>query len=152
MNFRDIRTGKYRSQAGAPGHHPLHISRRQFMRTAAGATVLGATLGSGLWRPGLAEASGSNDPVPIPGGTPALGGAFHVFAPAAFDPIDAEPVTITNFNGFMGMAYLSGMVTQTNTSTHEVRSLPFVGADMRFMKGVYRGTDGHVHRGAFGFI
>ena len=73
-------------------------------------------------------------PVPIPGGTPALGGAYHVFGPAAFDPIDAEPVTITNLNASVGLAYVSGMVTQTNTKTDEVVRLPFVNSDMRFMQ------------------
>ena len=152
MNFRDIQAGKYVRQAGVPGHHPLTLSRRQFLRTAAGATVLGATVGSGLWNPLVAQASGSNDPVHIPGATPFLGGAFHIFGPESIDPIDAEPSTITNFNGFTGLAYISGNVTQTNTKTHEVRSLPFVGSDMRFMKGAYRGTDGHVHHGAFALV
>ena len=71
--------------------------------------------------------------VPIPGGTPALGGAYHVFGPAAFDPADAEPATITNLNAAVGLAYVSGMVTQTNIKTGEVVRLPFVDSDMRFM-------------------
>jgi hypothetical protein len=91
-------------------------------------------------------------PVPIPGGSPALGGAYHVFGPAAFDPIDTEPVTITNLNASVGLAYVSGMVTQTNTKTGEVVRLPFVDSDMRFMQGVFRGTDGKVHQGAFAFV
>jgi len=91
-------------------------------------------------------------PVPIPGGTPALGGAYHVFGPAAFDPADAEPATITNLNAAVGLAYVSGMVTQTNTKTGDVRRLPFVDSDMRFMQGVFRGTDGKVHQGTFGFV
>jgi len=91
-------------------------------------------------------------PVPIPGGTPVLGGAYHVFGPAAFDPIDAEPATITNLNAFVGLAYVSGMVTQTNTKTGEVVRLPFLNSDMRFMQGVFRGTDGKVHPGAFAFV
>jgi hypothetical protein len=33
-----------------------------------------------------------------------------------------------------------------------VRTLPTVGSDMRFMKGVYRGQDGQIHSGAFGFV
>ncbi len=81
-----------------------------------------------------------------------MGGAFHVFAPALPDPIDAEPATITDFNGFDGLAYISGTVTQTNTATDEVRTLPFVDSDMRFMKGVFRGTDGRIHRGAFALV
>jgi len=91
-------------------------------------------------------------PVPIPGGSPALGGGYHVFGPAAFDPIDAEPVTITNLNASVGLAYVSGMVTQTNTKTGEMVRLPFVNSDMRFMQGVFLGTDGKVHPGAFAFV
>ena len=30
--------------------------------------------------------------------------------------------------------------------------LPFVNSDMRFMQGVFRGTDGKVHQGAFAFV
>ena len=129
---------------------PVPVSRRQFARTAAG-SAFAAAVGSGLWNPRMAEAA-SFAPVPIPGGSPALGGAYHVFGPAAFDPIDAEPITITNLNAFVGLAYLSGMVTRTNTKTGEVVRLPFVNSDMRFMQGVFRGTDGRVHQGAFAFV
>jgi hypothetical protein len=44
------------------------------------------------------------------------------------------------------------MVTQTNTKTGEMVRLPFVDSDMRFMQGVFRGTDGKVHQGAFAFV
>jgi hypothetical protein len=165
MNIRDIRTGKFVSQTSAhgqdhsyPGHAHFRqcaMSRRQFVRATAGAAMLGATLGSGLWRPRLAEGHGSHEPIPIPGGTPKLGGAFHLFGPTpdgSFDPIDAEPSTITDFNGFVGLTYVSGTVTQTNTATGEVRTLPFVESDMRFMKGVFRGTDGRTHQGAFALV
>jgi hypothetical protein len=78
-----------------------------------------------------------------------------VFAPAptaGFDPIDAEPITITNFNGFVGLSYTSGMVTQTNTKSGEVLRLPFVDSDMRFMQGDFRGADGRVHEGTFALV
>ena len=159
MNFRALPSWKATSLTGVPNstHHniqarqlPVPISRRQFARTAAG-SAFAAAVGSRLWTPSLAEAA-SFAPVPIPGGTPVLGGAYHVFAPAAFDPIDAEPITITNLNAFVGLAYLSGMVTRTNTKTGEVVRLPFVDSDMRFMQGVSRGTDGKVHQGAFAFV
>lgn len=127
------------------------VSRRQLFRTA-GAVWLGATLGSELLRPGVAAAQGDGSPVHIPGGTPFLGGKFHLFGPAAFDPADAEPSSITDFNGTLGMAYITGTVTQTNTVTGQVRTLPFINSDMRFMKGVYRGTDGEFHKGTFGFV
>jgi len=129
---------------------PVPVSRRQFARTAAG-SALAAAVGSRLWTPSTVEAA-SFAPVPIPGGTPALGGAYHVFGPAAFDPIDAEPITITNLNAAVGLAYVSGMVTQTNIKTGDVVRLPFLNSDMRFMQGVFRGTDGKVHQGAFAFV
>ena len=159
MNIRGLSDWKAESlsrvfhathNAGAAGHSPAPLSRRQFSRATAGTAFAGA-VGSRLWRPGHAEAQ-SGVPVPIPGGTPVLGGAYHVFGPAAFDPVDAEPITITNFNGFVGLAYVSGMVTQTNTKTGEVVRLPFVDSDMRFMQGNFRGTDGNVHQGAFAFV
>jgi hypothetical protein len=162
MNFRDIPMWESAIKARARRHDHSHtghthfwqhaMSRRQFARTVAGTAVVGATLASGLWRPGLAKARGSNEPVPIPGGTPFLGGAFHWFGPAAVDPIDAEPSTITDFNGFVGLAYLNGMVTQTNTKTGQVRRLPFLTSDMRFMQGVFRDTEGRVHQGAFALV
>lgn len=127
------------------------LSRRQFTRAAAW-TAAGATLGSALSTPALAAAKGSFTPIPIPGGSPFLGGAFHVFGPAAFDPIDAEPVTITNFNGVMGLAYISGMVTQTDTKTNQKTRYPFINSDMRFLQGDFRGADGRIHQATFGFI
>jgi hypothetical protein len=162
MNIRNIQNQEFARKArahrrardypAAATNAPAGMSRRQFFKTA-GAVMLGASLATELWRPGLAAAAhGSGDPVPIPGGTPVLGGGFHVFAPAAIDPVDAEPATITNFDGFVGLAYISGMVTRTNTRTGEVRTLPTIDSDMRFMKGVYRGQDGQIHNGAFGLV
>jgi hypothetical protein len=123
------------------------MSRRQFARTTIGTAFAGA-LGSKI----LAGEKGNFTPVPIAGGSPALGGSYHVFGPAAFDPVDAEPATITNMNGYVGLAYVSGMVTQTNTHTGTAMRYPFVTSDMRFMQGHFRATDGRVHKGAFAFI
>jgi hypothetical protein len=133
-----------------PAGRPVPISRRRFARTAAG-SAFAATVASRLWTPRLVEAA-SFAPVPIPGGTPFLGGAYHVFGPAAFDPIDAEPATITNLNAFVGLGYVSGMVTQTNTKTGDVNRYPFTDSDMRFMQGEFRGADGKMHHGAFAFV
>jgi len=128
------------------------MSRRQFLKVAG--SVASGVFGSALWTPLLPQAARSvtGEPNPIPGGTPVLGGAFHVFGPGLIDPPDAEPSSITDFNGFDGLAFISGTVTQTNTTTGEVLTLPFVESDMRFMKGVFRGTDGQIHRGAFGLV
>jgi hypothetical protein len=162
MNFRDIPSWEFVSKIFSHGHNHGHsghahlwqraMSRRQFTRTAAGAAAFGAALGSGLSWPGLVSAHKAQEPKPIPGGTPTLGGAFHVFGPGVLDPPDAEPSTITDFNGFIGLAFINGTVTRTNTVTGEVRTLPFVNSDMRFMKGVFEGTDGRIHHGAFAYV
>ena len=139
-------------EVGAARQPAQGITRRRFAGTAAGAAFLGGALGSGLLKPGLAQASESFAPVPIPGGTPLLNGMYHFFGPAAIDPIDAEPITITNLNGFVGLAYISGMVTQTNTQTGETLRLPFINSDMRFMQGVFRGAAGRIHQGTFALV
>ena len=131
---------------------PSRMTRRQFARSVAGTAVFGGALGAGLLKPGIAKERESFTPVPIPGGTPVLNGAYHFFAPNLIDPIDAEPITITNMNGFVGLAYISRMVTQTNTQTGETLRLPFLNSDMRFMQGVFRGADGEVHRGSFALV
>ena len=140
-----------RDRAAAAKRAGSSLTRRQFLKTA-GAAVLGSTLIPSLLQTGTAAASGPGSPVPIPGGTPVLGGGFHLFGPGIIDPNDAEPASITDFDGFVGLAYISGMVTRTNTVTHEVRSLPVLFSDMRFMKGVFRGLDGKMHQGAFAFV
>lgn len=164
MNMRDIAMWKSDSKPNAHHHGHYHpgradvrhhtMSRRQFIRTAASAAAVGTALGAGVWQPRQVKAHQAHEPVPIPGGSPVLGGDFHVFGPAfpGFDPPDAEPSTITDFNGFIALAYISGEVTRTNTATGEVLTLPFVNSDMRFMMGNFRGTDGRMHHGAFAFV
>ena len=140
-------------------HHPprssKNVSRREFVRATGGAIAVGAALGSGVLRPQPVHAQAAENPLPIPGGTPALGGGFHVYGPTpdgSFDPIDAEPSLITNFNGVVGLAYISGTVTRTRISTGERVELPFNSADMRFMQGIYRGVDGKPREGTFALI
>jgi hypothetical protein len=145
MNIRALAARK----AAGLGRSPRGMTRRRFVGTAAGTVVLGGALGSGLFKPSLAAPKTSFGPVPIPAG----GGMFHVFPPALSGvPADAEPITITNFNGFVGLAYINGMVTRTNTKTGEVLRLPFLDSDMRFMQGDFRGTDGRVHQGTFALV
>lgn len=102
--------------------------------------------------PGWRKERRRSRPFRFPAARRALGGSYHVFGPAAFDPIDAEPSTITNVNGFVGLAYISGMVTQTNITTGEKLRFPFRDSDMRFMKGEFVGADGRMHQGAFVLI
>ena len=146
MNIRALSDWKPEGLARTLHHTATRISRRQFARITGGTALAGAL------QPAISGASGSFAPVPIPGGSPVIGGAYHVFGPAAIDPVDAEPSSITNHNGFVGLAYPSGMVTRTNTKTGDIQRYPFLDADMRFMEGVFRGTDGRVHQGAFAFV
>jgi len=123
-------------------------TRRQFLGAAAGAA--GLALG---WSPGLARAGPGGDPVPIPGGFEIAGTLFHAFGPGFFGaPPDQEPSSITHFNGFIGLAYIDGMCTETNQTTGVVRRLPFLASDMRFNKGVYRDKTGKIRQGAFAFV
>jgi hypothetical protein len=129
------------------------MTRRQFARTATGTAVFGGVLNAGFLKPALAS-NWSFAPVPIPGGSPNLGGSYHVYGPASMlnDPPDAEPSTITNLDGFVGLAYLSGMVTRINTKTRERLRLPYRESDMRFMQGKFRGTDGNIHESTFALV
>jgi hypothetical protein len=119
------------------------------MQTGAGVVAAGAMLGRQNVKPTVAYAAGS-DPIPVPG-SPLLA-PFHVWAPIAVDSIDAEPASITDFNGVVGIAYVSGMVTRTDHSSGVIERRFFGGADMRFMQGVYRGVDGKPRQGTFGFV
>ena len=65
---------------------------------------------------------------------------------------DSDPATVYNFQGASAIAYISGECEQRNRRTGETRTLPFTFNDMRFMKGVFRGHDGHVRDAAFGFV
>jgi hypothetical protein len=88
-------------------------------------------------------------PLPIPGGIgPFLPGEpfQHINLPGPADapqPIGNDPSTITNFNGFIGVAHFEGTGTDNNGNTL------LWDADLRFMTGVYQGVDGKIHKGTF---
>lgn len=144
-------------QAGSPPAHSGHshfweraLSRRRFVRTAAGATAL--VVGNGLWFPLVAGAAPEGDarPRPIPylldiPGLPLP--PLHV----DFPWYGFEVSTITDFNGAVASAQIRGAGTGTDTQTQAQTRYTF-DADMRFMDGVYVGMDGHTRRGTFGFI
>jgi hypothetical protein len=113
--------------------------------------VTGAALGSGLWLPGVAQASGASiAPKPIPGGIQPFGPGTELYHVFLIGP-GVEESTITDFHGAVGAAHLQGTGTGTNTSTGTKTSLLF-DVDMRFMQGAYIGVDGDAHRGTFGFV
>jgi hypothetical protein len=143
MNLKELTTLRRR--------RARQLSRRQFVRGASGVLAAGTAMASGIWTPLAAkEPDREANPVPIPVGS----FGFHVNAPGipGLDPIDADPSTITDFHGFTGLAYISGVVTRTDRRTNAKVQLPFLGSDMRFMSGEYRGFDGRLRPGTFGFI
>jgi hypothetical protein len=95
--------------------------------------------------------------LPIPGGTPGFssGDPFeHANLPGPADaapPFGNEPSSITNFNGVIGVAHFEGDGTATNTKTGKTFKLLY-DEDLRFMKGVYQGVDGELHRGTFALV
>jgi hypothetical protein len=130
-----------------PGHRH-GPSRRQLLAAGAGlgaAGVLGTqVIGAG---PALA-ARRAGDPRPIPGGTqflaPDNNEVFHVFAPG-----EGEPNSITDFNGFVGVAHIQG--TGTGTGTGADTDLSF-DIDNRFITGEYIALNGQHANATFGFL
>jgi hypothetical protein len=90
-----------------------------------------------------ARAQDGSEPVPIPGG-------FHFFAPGpprlGFRGLDVEPSTITNFQGDVALAYLTGSARSADGKDFRL------GADMRVFSGEYVAADGISRRGVFGFV
>jgi hypothetical protein len=93
--------------------------------------------------PALAARRGG-DPRPIPGGTAFLAPdnpeVFHVFAPG-----EGEPNTITDFNGFVGVAHITGTGAGANAD------LSF-DIDNRFITGEYIALNGQHANATFGFL
>jgi hypothetical protein len=76
----------------------------------------------------------------------------HVQAPPSLVGPDSDPATVYNFEGATGIAFISGVCERRNRKTGETRTLPFQFNDMRFMKGVFRGRDGHVRGATFALV
>jgi hypothetical protein len=123
------------------------LSRRNLGLGALGATLVGSGIAVADDRPRNRELPWTFAPVPIQGGTPALGGAYHVFGGPG-----EEPATTGNFKGSVGIAFINGNVTRTDTTTGEQETLPFNGTDMRFMTGTFRGTDGKDQKATFALV
>jgi hypothetical protein len=131
----------------ASSHHARHgLSRRAFIGGAAAAT--GATLGSGILSPAVGLAGSHSHPAPRPttGITTLEGIDFHftIFGPG----VNLDLSSITDFKGSVGVAQVQGTGTGRKPNG-KVETLLF-DTDMRFMKGVYIGQDGSVHRGRSG--
>jgi len=113
------------------------------MGASAGAT------GAILLQPAAALAGSprtDNSPNPT---TSQVSIAGLTFSLTSFGPgLDAS--SITDFNGFVGVADVQGTGTATNPDGSTETLL--YDTDMRFMTGTYVGKDGHVYKGTFGFV
>jgi hypothetical protein len=132
-------------------HTPL--SRRTFLGTGVGASVIGVALGTGLLRPMSALAApGIGNVLPIPSILePFPGEEIHVQAPP-FTGEATDPSTVWNFQGASGIAFMSTSVTRTNRKSGEQQVLPSLMNHMTFMQGIYIGRDGHVREGTFSLV
>lgn len=175
MNISEIQKRQALGRMVAPHRHGA-LTRRKFLGVGAAAAAL--ALSSRIALPNTALAfSGSTqpskpsvvlhkpaagDPKPIPYGTPFLfpdPTIFHVQAPGyplpnpPFDtnPATNNPATITDFNGFVGLAYIGGQGTH-HDSVSNVTEDVYWEVDMRFMVGEYVGVDGKHHNATFGFV
>jgi hypothetical protein len=112
-----------------------------------------ALFSAGSWglQPDEATAASSKMPKPIPGGQMFFGELSHIYMPGLFSPEDDEPSTITDFTGLIGLAVLQGKGTRTDKKTGTTSRHPFE-ADLRFMKGLYKGEDKHFHRATFAMV
>ena len=101
----------------------------------------------------------SVSPVPIPGlafptvGNPFAGPDIHADFPGpadnttpGFKAVGGEPSSITNFNGFIGVAHVEGTGTDNSGNTL------FWDTDLRFMKGVFQLSDGSIEHATFAFV
>ena len=138
---------------GVPRHSLPAVSRRQFIRTVAGATAL--ALGSGVGVP-VANEVGAADvvaPKPIPGGTQLPFAFVHHYPLTGATTFEnfKDPSQIYHLDGIVTLNRVRGMGTGTDTTTGKTTRLPFQ-ADTGFMQGTYIGEDNQIHTGTFAFI
>ena len=120
------------------------MSRRAFLGSAAG--VAGVAMGAGLLPANVLAAKGSSAPKPTTNQITINGVTFSL----TFFGQGMDPSSITDFNGFVGVADVQGTGTATNPDKSKETLL--FDTDMRLMSGVYVGQDGAVHKGTFGFV
>ena len=110
------------------------------MRRALAPALL---LAFALVPPADVRAQAGAEPLPIPG-------SFHFFAPGpprlGYRGLNVEASTITNFQGDVALAYLTG------TARSAAGEKFLLGADMRVFRGDYVAADGITRRGVFGFV
>ena len=143
------------------------LSRRSFFGRAAavgGAALLSSSVPGKVWADDDSSSCGLCDfPVPIPHiNVPPPGGAHFYFPgpvdgsavatdPSGAHPEGRDPSVIFNFKGFVGGADLNLTGTGTDLTTGATAAYQFH-TDMRFMNGVFVGTDGIQRKASFAFV
>lgn len=120
------------------GRH--HLSRRTLLKAGVASTAVIAT--SGVLSSRSMAKSGTPTPTPA---NPVFGG-LHIYG---VDPA-MEPAAITDFHGAVGAAIVDG--TGTWKVEGKAPETLLFDTDMRFMQGVFRATDGRLHKGTFAFV
>jgi len=142
------------------------LSRRSFFGRAAaasGAVLLGSRIPTTVWADDEGSSRLCDFPVPIPHvNTPPPGGAHFYFPgpvsgaatptdPSGAHPEGRDPSVIFNFKGFIGQADLSLTGTGIDLETG-AKALYNFHTDMRFMHGVFVGTDLVERKASFAFV
>jgi hypothetical protein len=141
------------------------VSRRSFFGRAAvaGGVLLGAGIPAKVWAQEEGLSGLCDFPLPIPHiNMPPPGGAHFYFAgpvdgsaeatdPSGAHPEGRDPSVIFNFKGFIGQADLTLTGTGTDLETGDSAAYHFH-TDMRFMHGVFVGTDGVERHASFAFV
>lgn len=165
-NEGDSQTAPHPPDQGLQAGRTHRFSRRGFIHTAAGATVL--ALGPGLSSRALAHDDDDHQtrsaPKPVPGGSDLSGFGLvppydfiHTFAPGqagivlpftgvALQGLNVEPGTITDFDGATAVAYHVGEAKGSDRNTYNLET------DIRVMRGRYVAVDGTTRRGSFALI
>ena len=142
------------------------FSRRSFFvraGAAGGAVLLSSSVPGKVWADDGSSCGLCDFPEPIPHiNVPPPGGAHFYFAgpvdgsavatdPTGAHPEGRDPSIIFNFKGFIGQADL--LLTGTGTDLNTGATGPYqFHTDMRFMKGVFVGTDGTERKASFAFV
>lgn len=144
------------------------LSRRSFFGRAAvagGAVLLGSSLPTEAWEDSDGSACGSSGLCDFPEPIPHINvppGAHHYFpgpvsgAAAATDPSGVhpegrDPIHVFNFKGLIGQADLKLTGTGTDLDTGATAPYQFH-TDLRFLNGVFVGTDLVERRASFAFV
>jgi hypothetical protein len=89
------------------------------------------------------------EPRPIPGGDFIPFGVIHQYVPGPIgvhpltEGVDVEPNGLTDFRGFIAMAFVAGTATDAAGIEYHLES------DIRVYQGEYVSLDGTHHRGTF---